>query len=427
MTNPDHQLILHIYYPALVLGGVETMLVRLGNWLVAHGHRVCMHLEFQGELEELLDERVERRVCKSTHVRTGVPADDASSGDAGGMTVVFAPDPPSMVRALRSHRHINGACRFLLGIYHPSIFTLASRDRLHLKLRRRVFMNHVADRSVLFMNEACRARHRRDFARGFEGSMIVPTPIDDPGRRAGTPIRHKIVSVGRLVAFKDYNLYMLSVVEELVRRGHDKVEWHVYGYGELRCRMEAEIEARSLGSRVFLHGPIEYARFREVVADAGVFVGCGTAMIEAALMGVPCVVGVESSAGLTYGRIDQLDGFDVGERGEVPPTILVVDAVESILNATSAEYREIENASQLHGERFLIDVVGPLFVKSAMVAGSWRNPTLALAAIVRIHDALQAFSEGTRRTRNRWVDDAKRWVPRPLQGVLRRINRLLPH
>lgn len=419
---------IHIYYTALALGGVETMLVRLCNWMVDHGHGVWIHLERHSELDAYLDPRVRLEIGRQHRVRTSYDlVDQAIEGSSEPATVVFSLDPESVMTALRRHRHRGEACRFLHGVYHPSSFMRVCTGRWYQRLQCSILLGHVAARSLVFMNEACRSRHRRDFSRGFEESMIVPTPLDDPGRRAATPIRHKIVSVGRLVAFKTYNLYMLDVVEELVRRGHDKVEWHVFGYGELRSRMESEIMSRSLGDRVFLHGAIEYAAFREVIADAGMFVGCGTAMVEAALAGVPCVVGVESSAGVTYGRFDHLDGFDVGERGEVPPTIPVVDAVESILNASGEEYRAIETASRLHGERFLIDGVGPLFVKSAMAAGPWRNPTLALAAIVRTHDALKAVSEGTRHARNRLVCSAKRWVPRPLQSVLRRINRLVPH
>ncbi len=426
--SPHRQSVrLHVYYPALVLGGVETLLVRLSNWLVAHGHRVTLHLETHGELEALLDRRVECDVGGLHRVITPPGSRHSRATSSEDVTVVFAPDPPSLMNSLRRHRHRGASSRFLLGVYHPAIFTLMRPDRLHLKLRRLVFRNHVADRSVMFMNEACRARHRRDFARPFAGSMIVPTPLEDRGLRTVTPIRHKIVSVGRLVEFKTYNLYMLDVIEELVRRGHDAVEWHVYGYGELRRRMEEEIAARSLGDRVFLHGAVEYARFGEVVADAGVFVGGGTAMVEAALAGVPCVVGVESTAGMTYGRFDQLDGFDVGERGEDPPTVPVVDAVEAILNASVSEYRVIETASRRHGERFLIDRVGPVFIESALAAGPWRNPSFALTATVRIHDLIRNIGDGSRRARRWLVSSAKRWVPGPLQAALRRINRLVPH
>ncbi len=64
--------------------------------------------------------------------------------------------------------------------------------------------------------------------------FLWPTPIDtsvfEPAVRK--PKRGKIVSVGRIDVMKQYNLYMVDVVKELRRRGHD-VTWSSLRHGRL--------------------------------------------------------------------------------------------------------------------------------------------------------------------------------------------------
>src|SRR5690606_32286165 len=74
-----------------------------------------------------------------------------------------------------------------------------------------------------------------------------------------------IGSVGRLVEFKSYNLWMLDVVGALKDGGVD-VSYLVYGDGPLKNEMQRRIDELGISEQVSLKGTLDYSNFGDVVS-----------------------------------------------------------------------------------------------------------------------------------------------------------------
>ena len=180
---------------------------------------------------------------------------------------------------------------------------------------------------------------------------------------------------------KEYNLYMIDVVKELIRRGHD-VTWSVYGEGPYEAEMRQRIKQEGLESVISLEGTVPYERFWQVLQDAYVFVGMGTAILEAALFGVPNVgaIGYERQ-GLTFGPSHRLPSGSIGQLSVNPPRLKVVDEIERILKFNSTEYDAEQDAVCRHVQVHTMEQSMTRFLELVRQADpiKRRQPTLYLA------------------------------------------------
>ena len=135
---------------------------------------------------------------------------------------------------------------------------------------------------------------------------------------------------------------MIDVVSDLIKMGH-KVTWSVYGTGEYEGEMRARIQKHSLEGVISMEGKVPYRRFWQVLEDAYVFVGMGTAVLEASLFKVPNVNAVAyDREGVTHGAIYRFPPGSIAPGSSCPPNLKVVDEIERILRLSAAEYRAEE-------------------------------------------------------------------------------------
>ena len=132
----------------------------------------------------------------------------------------------------------------------------------------------------------------------------------------------KVVSVGRLVPFKDYNLEIPRIVSELRDRGI-AIEWHIFGSGVLEADINRRIGQYGVEQEVILGGDLPYARLSEELTNFDAFVGMGTAALEAAMLGLPSILAVVSAGERSYGFVQAVPFGNVGEvQSHAPPTTI---------------------------------------------------------------------------------------------------------
>jgi hypothetical protein len=128
-----------------------------------------------------------------------------------------------------------------------------------------------------------------------------------------TPL--KIISVGRLVEFKTYNLYMISVINALKEKGLS-VQFDIYGDGPLKSQIQEKIYNLNLYDLIRLKGTLDYSKFDQVVSQYDLFIGSGTAIIQAASLGVPSIVAVENvTQPITYGYSSAVHQYEYNLNG----------------------------------------------------------------------------------------------------------------
>ena len=233
----------------------------------------------------------------------------------------------------------------LCGVYTTSEFCYRGNKSLISygdNLRTANFDRHIPDRSKLFPSERIRQLHEHGLGRSLAASPICVLPLDtsmfENVRRK--PDRYKIVSIGRLTAYKTYNLNLIPIVRSLRDKGC-AVRWHVYGTGELEPAMRRKIKELGLEAAIHLHGNLEYRRLPEALADAGVFVGMGTAVFEAAFCHVPSIVALENDRdALTYGCLYDHPLGTNGEWLSEPPSRKIGPLLERLVTCSEIEYAQ---------------------------------------------------------------------------------------
>ena len=207
-----------------------------------------------------------------------------------------------------------------VGVYHGQEFIWGEPSSLpfYEKANRALFLKLLKQKNVYFFNDKLPQQYAEVFPvdvgslNSFPLGVIESTSTDIEKQEVKSSI--KIISVGRLISFKAYNLWMIDVVNELSSKF--SIEYNIYGSGPLEAEIKAKIDKYGLAESVFLRGDIPYSEFKRVVAMHDLFVGSGTAIIEASSLGVSSIIGIESvKEAVSYGFICDMKGFSYNEDG----------------------------------------------------------------------------------------------------------------
>ena len=198
--------------------------------------------------------------------------------------------------------------RCVVGVYHPRqfLYDYAWGRGLMATWWRSRFA--AAAPQLHFMNESVLSAHAHYWGGVPCPSFVLPIPVDVCGDQAvRSPVPYKIVSIGRLVLFKNYHETVFDALER-----YPQLTYDIYGDGPCEHQLRDAVAKRGLSSRVSFKGLLRYAEMKAVLAEAWVFIGMGTALVEACAAGVPSLIAVES-LGLTYGWFHDFTDGHVGE------------------------------------------------------------------------------------------------------------------
>lgn len=304
-------------------GGIETLVLRLSRALVDAGKRVHLFCS-GGELQANLPDAIEvRNYFGWSEFEAQFRAVDAAVGTAPLLSVSLDPNSAAMTGWMMACSGRPGADRHINGVFHPEAYFLAGEDRLRFAINRLVLAS-LDDDQIFFMNEESRASHARWARRSFARSPLLPLAIDavTAGYAPRAEGAFRVVSVGRLVPFKDYNLEIPRIVSELRERGI-AIEWHIFGSGVLEPEIRRRVEQYGVEKDVILGGDLPYARLAEELTNHDAFVGMGTAALEAAMLGLPSILAVVSAGERSYGSVQDVPFGNVGEmQAHAPPTTI---------------------------------------------------------------------------------------------------------
>ena len=121
--------------------------------------------------------------------------------------------------------------------------------------------------------------------------VVIPNPVsvDIKAKQGGHVVR--IVTAGRLAEQKNQKMLIEAVYK--ISSEFPNLECYIYGEGPLEQFLKDEIDKKSLNKVVFLPGNVK--NIHEKVSEASVFVmtsdyeGLSNALIEAMMIGVPCI------------------------------------------------------------------------------------------------------------------------------------------
>jgi glycosyltransferase involved in cell wall biosynthesis len=347
-------------YGALPVGGIETFFMRMAK----ERHRLGLHtsillLSLPHESDpELLNEmkkyanvlfpddiflnfgKFTRRLPLLVPIKKRALERALKSVDQ-----IHASDGMHALLGYRLSNMLNKNITITVGFYHYIKF-LWGGDNVawHEKVNRRFIFDFLPEESLLLFSEGNRQlyikykRKKLTDANTFRLGVIDKKNIKVSGE-INLPI--KIVAIGRLVDFKTYNFYMIKVLKNLKTKGFN-VQFDIYGDGPLKAQIADEINKAGLSDSIHLKGTLDYLKFDETVSNYNLFIGSGTAIIQAAALGLPSIVGVENVIEAeTYGYFSDVNQYEYNLKGLDLEMISVEAIIEDYINMNTQQRKTL--------------------------------------------------------------------------------------
>jgi len=257
--------------------------------------------------------------------------------------------------ALLTHSEVQDA-RACVTILHPRDF-MRETEKRHVHLMNKLAAHAIGLRNLVFMNEQCRETHSAFFSRDLSANAIVPVPIDgrEPrwtAQQESGPLR--IVAVGRIVDFKAYNFALPRILTDLESKGH-KVTCDIFGYGAEEPKLVRTIRDAGADDLVSFKGPIPLEDFDTTVSGYDLFIGMGTAAVQAAQLGVPTILAIVDDEDGAHGFIHEATFGNLGEQDSRVPRQDLGAMIEKYLQAGTVERQRISDAGIAYANRYVAD------------------------------------------------------------------------
>lgn len=349
-----------LVYGTMFTGGIETLILRLAEHLAMSGFRTTIYCTTGGELQASVHPKV--AVINYDDVPDLLRRLDSQNArdPVGDSVLVLSFDATSAARAVLLDLALPKSVRVmhLTGVFHPKSYFMTGQpaDRIFLN---ELLVCAIGVKNIFFMNEECRLAHAKKWRVNLSSSPVIALPIDQHEAvwRPGNMSCLRIVSVGRLVDFKAYNLGAMRILKNCRERGI-AVSWDIYGYGPLETEMKALAEAMEVSEYVCLKGKLDYKNFSTVVAGYDLFIGMGTSVIEAAALGVPSICAIVDEKTSSYGYVSDLPFGNVGEMIEGRHGFEIEDLINGYVMFSAAERmqlskKEVEAARRYAMPEFL--------------------------------------------------------------------------
>jgi glycosyltransferase involved in cell wall biosynthesis len=213
--------------------------------------------------------------------------------------------------------------------------------------------------NFIFLNNAGRDFHQHRLNHDFSKSNVVKLYVDinkfDFFDRSEL-MKNKIISIGRLAPYKTYNIQLLPIFKKLYDEGSD-VEWHIYGDGELKSKMEKIISDYQIRN-VFLKGSLNYSEMNSILRKYFLFIGSGTSLIEASSSGMPSITTIESSKHSdSYGFLFNIKGNCFIEPNLNIKKHDIYSLIKKAISCDDKMYSEMQIKSRKKALEFSVDII----------------------------------------------------------------------
>lgn len=360
---------LFVYKNALNIGGIQTLIARIAEGLIASGHSVSalFFTDICEPVARLLPEECEQlslpagyqeRILFPHNCRRWL---SEHCGDAE-VCVTFGNGPlhfisanlssfrsrPSVISYVVNDIEFTGTGRKLFGRFYSHMFL----DRY--------FRYSLPDINKFFAGEAVLRLHEEKSNAKFPDARITPIPIKMSHQRATASLRpFRLVSIGRIDSvLKTYNLSVPAVMRELRDEGH-AIHWDVYGGGvppDIE-KFLALIREHGVEDCVTWHGELPYEDMPAALENATVFLGMGTAALEAAMLGIPTLVAVACTfEPVCYGFLHEVPFGIFGEDGAYwLDRRRIKDALAELYRSSRADYERLVEADRNYVRQYASD------------------------------------------------------------------------
>lgn len=345
------------------IGGIETFIVRAAKKLSndirftllimsdAVNPKLLEEFKIYGEVIFLKD-LLKIKLTNYAIVRTILPLNESIvKSKLSHINVIHASCSFSIALMRRLSQLLNNKVIESVGVYHSREFLWGDKNN-SMRAKQLSIFNEIPEKNVVFMNDYTARLYSEVFNKNY--TIALPIGIDTTKYNICKPDFNscRIVSIGRLVDFKTYNKHMIKALHALKKYNNVKsFIFEIYGDGEEMVELKAL--AKNMGVETTFYGKLDYALMPSILDGAFLFVGCGTAIVEASAAGVPSIIGVESmQEPLSHGFLTQTQGLSFQEKGLNLKTYTYTELLNKLNSLTQHEYEFLSNEHRVRADTF---------------------------------------------------------------------------
>lgn len=357
----------------LAIGGIETYLVRISRKLAQAGHTIKF-LFFSNSFDVKLLEELKTYgtvffyddyIMGSSLLKNTSPilklllpirSKKLQTDLFNNLTHIVATDFNAILFTGRISINTLKA-KLLVGIYHINEFDFSSHSNWYFQLITNRLLTRIPAQNLLIYNKAVRDKYSDDYANKFVKNSIITLGIDVEKVNniwAGKQNK-RIVSIGRLTAWKRYNHAIIQVIKGFKEKGISYY-YDCYGDGQERDTLTTMVEELGLGSQIRFHNAVAYEKFAETINDSLMFIGAGTALIEASACGLPSLIGIENETKpLSYGFLHNTTGSSYQEKQLALPAENIAKYITHLTECDPVAYAQECQSAKSRAQYFGLD------------------------------------------------------------------------
>lgn len=313
-------------------GGIETFFARMARHLFSAGYEInflffgnVFDEELFAELENfstifkidnyLLAPKVLKKQSPLLKILFPLKKNKLGNEILKGVSHIHAPDYNSILYVNKILPK-NSSITISTGVYHINEYNFSNSKNWYFVKKVKELMATFLSTNILFFNEISKDFYNNKFSNQFKNSVVTPIGIELPitNNSCLAKQNNEIVSIGRLTQWKMYNFHMIEVIKSL-RERNIIVRYDSYGDGSQLELLNLKVREYQLQDLITFHGNIPYSKFKETVSNKLMFIGGGTALIEASALGIPSLIGIENeSEPLSYGFLHNTNTYSYQEK-----------------------------------------------------------------------------------------------------------------
>lgn len=360
-------------YTALPKGGIETFFVRMASKLFEKGHSLRFLFFTNNNDEELLNEL--KKYARVYFINDYLYLPSFLKNKSPLYKLLFplkykklfkevlcdvdhlhAPDYNSILYYNKiSSKKDQFTCS--TGVYHINEYNFHDFKNWYFGKSIINFIQKLPAKNILFFNEISNQFYNTIYSNKFKESLITPIGIDVSAFKdefVGKQ-NNRIVSIGRLSSWKKYNFHMIEAVHALQQKGIT-IHYDSYGDGDQLEVLNALVTKYNLNHLITFHNGIPYSKFKTTISNSLLFIGAGTALIEASACGIPALIGIENETKpVSYGFLHNVTSYSYQEQQLPYERKEITQFILHLLNCDEITYKSECEKAKLRANDFSID------------------------------------------------------------------------
>lgn len=253
---------------------------------------------------------------------------------------------------------------FSIGVYHINEYNILRYKENYFLRKLKNMLENFSSKNFIFFNEISREYYSKLYGRHLLESPLGPIGIVVQERLQNLGKKcNRIVSIGRLTSWKTYNYHMIDVIDSLKKK-NIIVNYVSYGEGDQKDSLEKRVKELNLESQIVFSPAISYNTFYDVIANSLMFIGAGTALIEASSAGIPALIGIENldkNNPKSYGFLHDLKSYSYQELELDFERKDIQHYIENLLDTTDCEYAALCEKAKKRARDFDIAKTSSIF------------------------------------------------------------------